>query len=75
MMRCAVSCGCESIATWLEATSIVFARIVFAIVRCSSGRIARSSVATRYELGLDFHAAAVTLPRESGFYTDSLGAK
>src|SRR5688572_23738653 len=32
------------------------------MTRCAGGGIMRSSVATRYQLGFDFHAGAVTAP-------------
>src|ERR671919_211986 len=34
----------------------------FDMARCASGGIIRSSVATRYQLGFDFHAGSVTAP-------------
>jgi hypothetical protein len=45
-MTNATSFGCDNIATWLEPTLTTVAPIRFAIVRSSSGWIARSSVAT-----------------------------
>src|ERR1700757_1191299 len=43
----ATSCGCDSIATWLAATSTTAALRRLAILRCRAGWMARSFVATR----------------------------
>src|SRR6266567_8544224 len=43
----ATSCGCDSIATWLAATSTTFALTRLAMLRCRAGWMARSFVATR----------------------------
>ena len=50
-IRFAVSSGCASIATWLAATSMVLAFIFLAIALSRLGWMARSFVATRYQLG------------------------
>src|ERR1700738_4487300 len=48
-------------ATWLAFTSTVLALARFAIIRSWSGLIARSAVATMYQVGLVFQAGFVTL--------------
>src|SRR6202011_4931627 len=58
----AVSSGRASMATRLDVTSMVLALIVLAISRCRVGWMARSAVATRYQLGLVFQAAAEAFP-------------
>src|ERR1700730_1871498 len=50
----AVSSGRASMATWLAATSIVLALIALAIALWRVGWMARSAVATRYQLVLVF---------------------
>src|SRR4029077_3557555 len=50
------SAGCDTIARWLEGTSIVFAPTRLANMRSTSGGIASSLVATRYHEGCDFQA-------------------
>src|SRR4029077_7239023 len=50
------SAGWETIARWPAGTSTVFAPIRLANMRSTSGGIASSLVATRYQLGSDFHA-------------------
>src|SRR6266550_7390197 len=47
---------------WLPLTSTTVAPARLDMNRCASGGIILSSVATRYQLGLVFHAAVVTLP-------------
>src|SRR4029077_8338126 len=59
-IRFAVSSGRASIATWLAATSMVLAFIFLAIALSRLGWMARLFVATRYQLGFVFHAAAET---------------
>src|ERR1700736_5307957 len=49
-------------ATWLDVTSMVLALIVLAISRCRVGWMARSAIATRYQLGFAFQAADETFP-------------
>src|SRR5215831_8753455 len=71
----AVSCGYASIATWLDAISIVLALIVFAIVLCKSGWMARSALATRYQLGLAFHAGTDTVPPRAAAAVGAWAAK
>src|SRR5258708_21801717 len=56
----ATSAGCDSIATWLESTSYVFAPMRLAAKRCSSGCTVRSFLATMYQLGFDLHAGPFT---------------
>src|SRR6202040_1853473 len=50
------SSGWDTIARWLELTSIVLAPIRLANMRSASGGIASSLVATRYQEGCDFQA-------------------
>src|SRR6185503_7307102 len=47
---------------WLPRASVTAAPARFDIARCASGGIILSSVATRYQLGLAFHEAALTAP-------------
>src|SRR5882672_2726623 len=61
MMSFATSFGCDSIATWLDGTVMVFALMFFANWRSRSGWIILSLAATTYQLGLVFHAAFATL--------------
>src|ERR1700726_3753016 len=49
-------------ATGLGGTSMVLGLMVLAIARCRVGWMARSAVATRYQLGLVFQAATDTFP-------------
>jgi len=49
MIRRATSFACDSMGTWLDATVIVFAPIVFANCRSRSGWIIRSLAATTYQ--------------------------
>jgi hypothetical protein len=44
----------------LDSTTVEPAR--FDINCCAGGGIIRSSVATKYQLGFDFHDASLTLP-------------
>src|SRR3984893_7636411 len=59
-IRFAVSSGRASIATWLDAISTVLALMALAIALSRLGWMARSAVATRYQLGLAFHDATET---------------
>src|SRR5229473_5275180 len=59
-IRFAVSSGRASIATWLDAISTVFGVVALAIALSRLGWMARSAVATRYQLGLAFHDATET---------------
>src|SRR6266436_2526147 len=56
LIRSVTSAGCEAIATWLDGTSMVVAPILAANWRSASGGMAWSCVATRYQVGSDFHA-------------------
>jgi len=56
LMSLATSSGWETIATWLEGTSMVVAPMRLANRRSASGGIASSCVATRYQDGSDFQA-------------------
>src|SRR5262249_36119455 len=47
---------------WLPCSSTTDAPARFAIERCASGGIIRSSVVTKYQLGVDLHAAVLILP-------------
>src|SRR5262249_40158773 len=47
---------------WLPSTSTTLAPARFDMARCAGGGIMRSLVATRYQLGLDFHAGLLTAP-------------
>src|ERR1700741_880038 len=58
----ATSRGCDSIATWLAATSTTAALRRLAILRCRAGWMARSFVATRYRHVLPRHAGTDTVP-------------
>src|ERR1700751_59144 len=60
-IRFAVSSGRASIATWLDAISTVLALMALAIALSRLGWMARSAVATRYQLGLAFHDATEAL--------------
>src|SRR4029077_18415875 len=71
----AVSCGRANMATWLDATSIVLALMVFAIVLCKSGWMARSAVATRYQVGLAFHAGTDIAPPRAAAAVGAWAAK
>src|SRR6266487_5423599 len=55
-MSRATSSGWDTMATWLEGTSIVVAPMRLANSRSASGGIASSSLATRYQVGWDFQA-------------------
>src|SRR5215470_3735151 len=55
------SLGCESITTWLDGNSVVFAFILFAIKRSKSGCIALSFFATTNQVGLFFQAGSPPL--------------
>src|SRR4029077_2202354 len=59
-IRFAVSSGRASIATWLDVISTIFALIALDIALSRLGWMARSAVATRYQLGLAFHDAIET---------------
>src|SRR6266480_2410781 len=61
-MRCATSRGCDTYTAWLPLTSTTVAPVRLDMARCASGGIILSSVDTRYQLGLDFHAGSVTAP-------------
>src|SRR5229473_4756975 len=50
------SAGWDTIARWLEGTSIIVAPMRLANMRSASGGIASSLVATRYQEGCDFQA-------------------
>src|SRR5499427_10773241 len=50
------ACGCDSMTTWLLATSVVVAPMRLARKRSQSGCIVRSFLATMYQLGFDLHA-------------------
>jgi hypothetical protein len=63
-MRFVIVSGCDMRETWLALTSIVFAPMRFAMNRCRSGLIVRSSVETAYQLGFDRHAAWVVFVGE-----------
>src|SRR6266853_983311 len=52
------SAGWDAIARWPAGTSVVVAPMRLANERSASGGIASSSVATRYQLGIDFQAGA-----------------
>jgi hypothetical protein len=54
------ACGCDSITTWLLATSVVVAPMRLARKRSQSGWIVRSFLATMYQLGFDLHAVPPT---------------
>src|SRR5258708_11992408 len=54
LMSCTTSCGWETIATWLDGTSMVVAPIRLANRRWASGGSAWSSAATRYQDGSAF---------------------
>ena len=54
----ATSAGCETIATWLEVSSVVVAPMRPANCRWASGGMTSSFSATRYQVGCDFHAGA-----------------
>src|SRR5260221_14296328 len=56
LMSCTTSCGWETIATWLDGTSMVVAPIRLANRRWASGGSAWSSAATRYQDGSAFQA-------------------
>src|SRR5258706_14895647 len=56
----ATSAGCDSIATWLESSSYVFAPMRLATKRSSSGCTVRSFLATMYQLGFDLQAVPST---------------
>ena len=47
---------------WLPAASTTLDPARFAMNRCAGGGIILSSVATRYQLGLDFHAGWLIVP-------------
>jgi hypothetical protein len=51
--------GCESIGTWLLATSVTFAFMRPETQRWRSGCTVWSCVARMYQLGFDFHANAI----------------
>src|SRR5258708_23597145 len=48
--------GCDSMGTWLLATSVTLAPIRFAKNRSKSGGTVRSFLPTMYQLGFDFQA-------------------
>src|SRR5260370_39396931 len=56
LMSFTTSSGCETIATWLDGTSMVVAPIRLANKRWASGGSAWSSAATRYQDGSAFQA-------------------
>lgn len=58
LINSTTSCGCETITTWLEATSSVSAPIRLANICSRSGGMASSLVATRYHVGCDLQAGA-----------------
>src|SRR5262245_34207039 len=60
MISFATADGCDSIATWLDGSVIVFAFIALANLRSRSGWIIRSFAATTYHVGLPFQAASET---------------
>ena len=55
-----VTCGCNTITTWLLATSVVVAPMRLARKRSQSGWIVLSFWATMYQLGFDFQAVPAT---------------
>src|SRR5882672_2514871 len=61
-IRCATSRGCETYTAWLPLTSTTVAPVRLDMARCASGGIILSLVATRYQLGFDFHAGSVIAP-------------
>src|SRR5262245_4848699 len=58
----ATASGCDTYTEWLAFTSTTVEPARRDIARCASGGIIRSSVVTRYQLGLVFHAGAPTAP-------------
>jgi hypothetical protein len=58
----ATAAGCDRKIEWLPATSTVVAPARSAIERWAGGGIIRSSVATRYQLGLLCHAGSLIVP-------------
>src|SRR6266851_722123 len=56
VINCVTSAGWETMATWLEGTSMVVAPMRLANSRSASGGMAWSWVATRYQDGSDFQA-------------------
>src|SRR5947207_11707408 len=61
-MRCATSRGCDTYTAWLPLTSTTVEPARLDMARCASGGIILSSVETRYQLRLVFHAGSVTAP-------------
>src|SRR5258707_882109 len=61
-MRAATASGCETYTAWFAATSTVLAPMRSHIALWAGGGIIRSSLATRYQLGLDRHADSTTAP-------------
>src|SRR5258705_11101732 len=61
-MNAATDFGCDTYTAWLPATSTTVEPARLAIMRCAGGGIILSSVATRYQLGFDFHAGSLIVP-------------
>src|SRR5215813_8478593 len=61
-MSCATASGFDTYTAWLLSTSTTAAPARFDMARCAAGGIILSLVATRYQVGLDFHAGLVTTP-------------
>src|SRR6185503_20242088 len=61
-MNSATAAGFDTYTAWLPSTSTVVAPARLDMARCAGGGIILSLVATRYQLGLDFHAGVVTAP-------------
>src|SRR6266699_3595272 len=61
-MSAATACGLETYTAWLPGTSTTVDPARSDMKRCAGGGIILSSVTTRYQLGLVFHAGAVILP-------------
>src|SRR6266540_40867 len=61
-MSPATAAGCDRKIEWLPATSTIVAPARSAIERWAGGGIIRSSVATRYQLGLLRHAGSLIVP-------------
>src|SRR4030095_3065977 len=60
--RDATERGSDTYTAWLPLASTTVDPARFDIARCASGGIILSSVATRYQLGLFFHAGSVIAP-------------
>src|SRR3954466_13982377 len=58
----ATAFGWDTYTEWLSGTSVTVAPARSDIARCAAGGIIRSSLATRYQLGLVRQAGSVTAP-------------